>query len=127
MLDKKCYLCYNITIRTEANMEIKKITLKAIKENGGATLNCQGLAVSYKTGYQVSERDVAILPTYKLTLKFIKSLISPNKFVGVWIESGRAYIDISEHIAAKRHALELGKERNQISIYDWKNQKVTYC
>lgn len=32
MLDKKCYVCYNIIIRTEANMEIKKITLKAIKK-----------------------------------------------------------------------------------------------
>lgn len=108
-------------------METKKITLKAIKQNGGATLNQQGLAVSYKTGYQVSERDVAILPVYKLTLKFIKSLMAPNKFVGVWIENGKAYVDISERIATKQRALEVGKERNQISIYDWKNNNVAYC
>ena len=108
-------------------MEIKKITLKAIKENGGATLNDGCKAVCYKTGYQVSERDVAILPMYKLTLKFIKSLVEPQKFVGIWIENGKAYVDISERITTKRRALELGKERNQISIYDWKNQKVAYC
>lgn len=108
-------------------MEIKKITLKAIKENGGATLNDGCKEVCYKTGYQVSERDVAILPIYKLTLKFIKSLVEPHKFVGIWIENGKAYVDISERITAKNRALEIGKERNQISIYDWKNQKVAYC
>lgn len=53
--------------------------------------------------------------------------MAPNKFVGVWIENGKAYVDISERIATKRRALEVGKERNQISIYDWKNNNVAYC
>ena len=37
-----------------------RMTLKAIKDNKGATLDNHGRAVTYKTGFQVSRKDLFI-------------------------------------------------------------------
>ena len=91
-------------------------TLKDIKLNAGATLNEYGEKVAYKKGYQVSHQDLAIIPVYKLTKKLIMAYIAEllhNEHLGIWIDNGKAYIDLSEHIATKRQAMKAGKERKQ--------------
>jgi hypothetical protein len=98
-------------------------TIKSIKRNGGATINKYGERVTMKTGYQVSKCDLLIIPTEelnKLLLKeLLKSLTSRGEYLGVWIDNGNVYIDISCRIATKSKAMEMGRELNQLSILRW--------
>lgn len=98
-------------------------TIKSIKRNGGATINKYGERVNMKTGYQVSKRDLHIIPVDELD-KFIikeamKLLESRGDYLGVWIDSGKAYIDISVRVATKMGAMEMGRALNQLSILRW--------
>ena len=103
-------------------MTIKE--LQAIINNGGATLNSDGASVNFDRGYQVSKKDCYNLTVgnVRAVLRAVNSLlrsIAPGEFVGVWIDSGLAYIDISERIPRLADALRLGIERKQKSIFDW--------
>ena len=98
--------------------------LKSIIENGGATLAKSGAAVNFDRGYQVSKRDCytlnaenvrRVLRAVNSLLRFIKS----GEFVGLWVDNGMIYIDISERIPRLADALRLGIERKQKSIFDW--------
>ena len=107
---------------------MKKITLatiKSIKRNGGATFNKYGVRVSMKSGYQVSRQDLLIIPVdnlNKFILKeLIKMLIKRGDYLGVWIDGGKVYIDISCRVATKSKAMEMGRELNQLSILRWKD------
>ena len=105
-------------------------TLKQIKLNNGATLDKTGLPLSYASGYQVSEKDLEIIPAYKLTKKHLIEML--NKLpkganLGVWIDNGKAYIDQSTRVLSKDFALKLGKALNQISIWNWKAGEAIAC
>ena len=98
-------------------------TIKSIKRNGGATINKYGERVSMKSGYQVSKRDLHIIPADELDKLIIKEamklLESRGEYLGVWIDNGNAYIDISIRIATKRDAMARGRELNQLSVLRW--------
>ena len=104
--------------------------LKTLKANNGITLDKQGNAISYSNGYQVSAEDLEIIPAYKLTKKHLLDMLAkiPNgSNLGVWIDNGKAYIDRSARISNKRLALKVGRELNQISIYNWKTGDCIPC
>lgn len=111
---------------------MNKIDLAKIIQNGGATLDESGAAVSFRRGYQVSKRDCFIL-NIKHANKILKAVndiltgLRPGEFCGLWVDGGRVYIDISERIARKRDALKIGQERAQISVFDWRTKSVIYC
>ena len=105
---------------------MKKITLatiKSIKRNGGATINKYGERVSMKSGYQVSKQDLYIIPVDELDKLVIKEamklLLKRGDYLGVWIDDGKAYIDISVRIATKKEAMKRGRELNQLSVLRW--------
>ena len=104
--------------------------LKDVIANAGITMDKQGNALTYARGYQVSECDLEIIPAYKLTkrhlLEMLKAL-EDGKCLGVWIENNKAYIDCSEYIATKREAMKLGKQRHQLSIWNWKASEAIAC
>lgn len=111
---------------------MKLQTLKQIIKNGGATLNKAGEAVNFGSGYQVSKKDCYILNINNTAevLNAINKLlntIKADEFAGIWIEDGKAYIDISIKIDFLPDALKLGKELKQISIFDWNTKKCIYC
>ena len=107
---------------------MKKITLatiNSIKRNGGATIDKYGNRVTMKSGYQVSKRDLYIIPVAELN-KFIikeamKLLENRGEYLGVWIDDGKAYIDISHRIATKKQAMIVGRELNQLTVLRWKD------
>ena len=109
-----------------------KIDLVKIIQNGGATLDDCGRAVSFKRGYQVSKKDCFVL-SVKHTNKILKAVncilngLKPGEFCGLWVDGGRVYVDISERIPNKREALKIGRERAQISIFDWRAAACIYC
>ena len=103
-------------------MTIKE--LKKIIENGGATLNKNGESVDFDRGYQVSKKDCYTLNVgnVKKVLRAVNSLlktVKPSEFVGLWVDSGLIYIDISERIERLSVAIMAGIERMQKSIFDW--------
>jgi len=105
-------------------------TLKQIKLNNGITLDKTGLPLSYVSGYQVSEKDLEIIPAYKLTKKHLIEMLNRlpvGANLGVWIDNGKAYVDCSQYIATKRQALKLGKQRKQLSIWNWKAGEAIAC
>jgi hypothetical protein len=104
---------------------ITRATIKSIIRNGGATINKYGERVTMKTGYQVSKCDLLIIPVDeldKLTLKdLLTKLTSRGDYLGVWIDDGKAYIDISHRIATKKQAMIVGRELNQLTVLRWKD------
>ena len=104
--------------------------LKDVKLNNGATLDKQGNALNYANGYQVSEKDLEIIPAYRLTKKRLLAMLNnlpKGACLGVWIDSNKAYIDQSTRFLSKDYALKVGKALNQISIWDWKAGKAIAC
>lgn len=111
---------------------MNKIDLVKIIQNGGAMLDDSGRPVSFKRGYQVSKKDCYIL-NVRHTNKILKAVngilngLKPGEFCGLWVDGGRVYVDISERIPNRRAALKLGRERAQISIFDWRTAACIYC
>ena len=104
--------------------------LKDVKLNNGATLDKSGLSLAYTCGYQVSAKDLEIIPAYRLTKKHLIEMLDKlpkGTNLGVWIDSGKAYIDQSIRVLSKTKALQLGKALNQISIWDWKASEAIAC
>lgn len=111
-------------------LNIKK--LKKIVNDGGATLRRDGCAVTYAEGYQVSKQDcyiIDITETEKLSeaVNTVLAMLNRGEFCGIWVNEGKAYVDISVRIADKGEALKIGRELNQIAIYDWLTGDCINC
>ena len=57
----------------------------------------------------------------------IKAVRAYGGNCGVWFENGIYYIDKSHRVTTKKDALQLGREKNQISILQWRTMKLIYC
>lgn len=110
---------------------MKKQTLLNIIKKGGATLNYKGRQVSYATGYQVSLKDL-----YSFDLKDIDAILkaineqldklSLNGHLGLWVDEGKMYVDLSFNIKQFKRAVEIGKLYNQISVFNWSTKKCIF-
>ena len=48
--------------------------------------------------------------------------------LGTWVNEGIVYLDLSENIASRDKALELGRERNQLAIFNLETfEEVVVC
>ena len=96
---------------------IKEMLIK----NGGLTLNKQCQPIMLKSGYQVSIYDCAKTPLKDFNDNIVKQLadkINRGEYVGLWIDNGYVYADISKRITTKKDACKKGKELNQLAIFD---------
>ena len=116
------------------NRQHFNIDISNIIANGGATLDRNGANVNFKSGYQVSKKDCYTLNAEKITdvKKAVEKVLNrisheSGLFCGVWVDSGLVYIDISERIKSRKKALNVGKARKQISIFDWRAGDCVYC
>ena len=108
--------------------EIKKIILS----DGGCSLDYnlnsikedEGYMVSYQK-YEVITKDIdEVLDIIKEYQKKIEN--KKGAYIGVWLDEGIYYIDISKHFIDKAEALEFGKYNKQLAIYDLKNNDSIY-
>lgn len=97
-------------------------TLRKLENNDGLTLK-NGKIITYKTGYQVATEGIETTDM-KEAMKAIKAF---NGNCGVWLENGIYYIDKSHRESTKKNALAIGREKNQISILQWRTMKLIYC
>jgi hypothetical protein len=113
-------------------MKIEEI--KRIIENGGATLTSELKQAKLVNGYMVSlegaesqvkgEDYQAIIKAIEEKQEIIKD--NNNLFIGLWLDGGIMYVDISINIIDKVEALEFGKYNKQLAIYDLANNDSIY-
>lgn len=113
-------------------MELKDI--KKIIENGGATLTKELKQAELVNGFMVSlegaESQVqgdnynAIIKAIEEKQELIKD--SSDLYIGLWLDSGIMYIDISINILDRAEALEFAKYNKQLAIYDLVNNDSIY-
>ena len=57
-----------------------------------------------------------------------KLMDNPRLCLGTWVNEGAVYLDLSENVGSREKALELGRERNQIAIFNLETfEEVTGC
>ena len=101
-----------------------KRQLKAIMNNGGATLNSDGAEVTFANGFQVSKKDCYIIAVERVNLickktnALLRSL-NRGEFVELWIDGGKVYIDISIRIRKQEKAERIGRSLQQLAIFNW--------
>lgn len=110
---------------------ISKNQIKKIIEQGGATFHKSGKLAKFKAGFQVSTFDGFKIKVTQLNNIFKKinqmfENLKADEYVGCWIEEGFFYLDISKNFNSELFALTLGKIYNQISVFDWKNNRCIY-
>lgn len=108
--------------------------IKRIIENGGETLTKELKKADINGGFMVSlegtetqaqgEDYQAIKKAIEEKQEIIKD--KNNMYIGLWLDSGIMYIDISINIIDKVEALEFGKYNKQLAIYDLKNNDSIY-
>lgn len=113
-------------------MELEDI--KKIIESGGATLTKELKKAELKKGYMVSLEGTetqtkgddyqAIIQAIEKKQATIKD--SKDLYIGLWLDGGIMYIDISINIKDKVEALEFAKYNKQLAIYDLVNNDSIY-
>lgn len=108
--------------------------VKRIIENGGATLTSELKKADLKRGYMVSlegaESQVkgndyqAIIKAIEEKQEIIKD--KDNLYIGLWLDGGIMYVDLSINIEDKVDALEFAKYNKQLAIYDITNNDSIY-
>ena len=110
---------------------MKKQTLLQIIKNGGATLNSRGHRVDYSSGFQVSFKDLYIIDLKNID-KILEAInselakIRKDACLGLWVDDGKMYIDLSTRVELFPLAYRLGIKNNQLSIFDWSTKKCIF-
>lgn len=97
-------------------------TIKKLQNNDGLTLK-SGKCITYKSGYQVATEGIETTSPQEA----IQAVRAYGGNCGVWFENGIYYIDKSHRVTTKKDALQLGREKNQISILQWRTMRLIYC
>lgn len=108
--------------------------VKRIIENGGATLTSELKKADLKRGFMVSLEGAEVQikgEDYQAIIKAIEEkqeIIKDNNnlFIGLWLDGGIMYVDISINIEDKTDALEFAKRNKQLAIYDLINNDSIY-
>jgi len=118
----------------EADLSSKVVNeiLNTVHANGGITYNLNSGNLTGSIGYSVAthpERAV-ILPSgvdFDELENFITNnedlLNDPSNSIGVWANDGKTYLDVVSVVQDRDQAIELGKQHNQIAIWDLQKQQ----
>lgn len=94
-------------------------------KNNGGTYSITGKKAD--KGFMVAKEQGAILDLKDFTAESLQEFINQNDkvfkendnaFIGTWIANGKAYLDISYNIVDKDQAIKVGKQYNQLAIFD---------
>ena len=108
--------------------------IKRIIKNGGDTLTSELKKAKLTTGFMVSLEGAESqikgddYNAIKKAIEEKQEIIKDNKnlFIGLWLDGGIMYVDISININDKVEALEFAKKNKQLAIYDLKNNDSIY-
>ena len=115
------YLCKNLKPIT---MNLTKVLETAIANNGISYSISTG-NYNVTTGYMVSiqGQEWKVSTINDDILKFygkhhLNELWDKDRFLGIWLNKGQWYLDVSVNVEDLDEALRLGKNNNQIAIWD---------
>ena len=108
-------------------------TIRDMVRRGGGTLWPCGccefkpdygaqVAVPNTGGVVALDDEDAFEAVFSACEKWIDS--QPDKhdyYIGLWVDDGMLYVEVSEHIADIDYAVDEGQRRNQKCIWDWAN------
>ena len=108
--------------------------IKEMIKNGGATLDVNYNNFNASAGYMVSldgyeaKTDIDNIEAIKKEIETKKEIAQKIKgaYIGLWVDNGLMYVDISKHIINYNRALEVARNNKQLAIYDLKNDKSIY-
>ena len=99
--------------------------LKIAKENpSGFTIDLELNFVS--GGYAVANKETQDCFGVEGLKKVIEYAKKHNTYIGGWLEEGKFYFDASIVVQDKEEALRIGKENEQIAIYDFQTGLPIY-
>lgn len=99
--------------------------LKIAKENpSGFTIDLELNFVS--GGYAVANKETQDCFGEEGLKKVIEYAKKHNTYIGGWLEEGKFYFDASIVVQDKEEALRIGKENEQIAIYDFQTGLPIY-
>lgn len=107
-----------------------------VKQNNGATLSPdfepiepnKGFAVSI-AGYETTMRldNPSALSMFENYLTTYSNLArSMNMKIGLWVDKGLCYFDLTKIYASEKEAIKQGKRNGQKAIYDFASNKSIY-
>lgn len=101
-------------------------------ENGGGSFNLNGTAVKFSRGYAVSleglEKKVNLHSEFfpdvcVIVERYMQAnadaIAKPRHFLGLWIEDGTLYMDVSELVINETMARNIARERKQLAYFDF--------
>lgn len=100
-----------------------KKDLKNILKNGGASIK-NGLVKNLKSGFMASYENHENIIKYNknesLILQMIKDYVKQfkNDYIGLWLDNGLIYIDVSKRFTSKKACLDFARKNKQLAIYD---------
>lgn len=110
-------------------MNLKDI-LQYVKDNGGATLDNDMNIATISDGYMVSIKGyefIADIDDYYYIsdkIKYISNIDIKDKYIGLWLNDGKLYIDCSFNISDYEKAIEKAIINEQLAIYDVSKNNV---
>ena len=116
------------------NKLIEKIVVE-MAQNGGFSIDLTTGKYEFNSGFFVAiDNTEQTSPVYKgtQTRTFIKNFIVqnwdvlklPHKVLGLWIENGKIYVDVSTLYDSEEAAYNIGKYAGQLAIYDNASKKT---
>lgn len=106
-----------------------KKELNKILKNGGASLK-NGKVKILKSGFMASYKDhesiIKLEKNKSVILQLVNDYIKTFKrdYIGLWLDNGLLYIDVSKRFNTKKECLTFAKENKQLAIY---NNKLNMC
>jgi hypothetical protein len=127
---------------THGNWARNRRIYEYIAENEGITFDLQGREHK-TTGYAVADPAQAYVAEEKFsaveflegdgveiirdyTRKWKDELNQPGKFLGAWKDGNFFYLDVATVVESREKAMKMGKETNQLAIYDLDAEKSIY-
>ena len=106
--------------------------LQKVIKNSGITLNndmTEKTSLKYISSIKGNEikKDLKTITfqEFLTTMNEIqKSAKKENVLIGLWIDNGYLYIDISKEFTNKKECINFGKQNNQLAIFDGIKKEV---
>lgn len=116
-------MLYSVVEDTLANGGLTVKPFTGEKPASGYMVALEG----YELQVPVSEFFTGIVADY-IGQHAQKLMANPSLCLGTWVNEGVVYLDLSENIQSRDKALELGRERSQLAIFNLETfEEVVVC
>ena len=127
---KKLALKESVRYVEDMNKETAlKLARRIMKMDGGATLDSSGTDY-VGSGYVVAtvNNELILDKNFNQLTTAIKQqlFIQQDEFLDVWCFGGNIYLDLVNVYQSKEEAIRIGRENNQLAIFDLKESKEIF-